>query len=340
VRTSDFDYHLPPERIAQEPTCDRLASRLLVLHRDSGKIEHRQFPDLLGYLRAGDLLVVNQTKVIPARLIGRKAGTGGQVEALLLRQRGADIWQAAVSPGRRLGVGVRVEFSERLTGEIISRAPDGTREIKFSGEGEIDRLLADAGEVPLPPYIHTALREVDRYQTVYAQEEGSSAAPTAGLHFTDDLLAHIEAMGVKRASVTLHIGMATFRPIRSEEVEAHDMHREWIAVPAATARAVNDTRAAGGRVIAVGTTTMRALETCADDAGAARAWEGDTDLYITPGYRFRLVDAMVTNFHQPRSTLLVMVSAFAGRENVLRAYQQAIERDYRFLSFGDAMLIV
>lgn len=340
MRTTDFDYHLPPERIAQEPTADRLASRLLVLHRDSGQIEHRQFPDVLGYLRPGDLLVVNQTKVIPARLIGRKAGTGGRVEALLLRRRAPDIWQAAVSPGRRLAVGARVEFGERLIGEIISRAPDGTREIKFTGEGEIDRLIADAGEVPLPPYIHTALRDVGRYQTVYAQAEGSSAAPTAGLHFTEDLLARIEARGVKRVSVTLHIGMATFRPIRSEEVEAHDMHREWIDLPAVTARAANDTRAAGGRVIAVGTTTVRALETCSDEDGSARTWQGDTDLYITPGYRFRLVDAMVTNFHQPRSTLLVMVSAFAGRENVLRAYQEAIERDYRFLSFGDAMLVV
>lgn len=340
MRTSDFDYHLPPERIAQQPTQDRLASRLLVLHRDTGKIEHRRFPDILIYLRPGDLLVVNETKVIPARLIGRKAGTGGRAEALLLRRRAPDIWQAAVSPGRRLGVGVRIEFAGGLIGEVISRAADGTREIKFSGEGDVSALIAQAGEVPLPPYIHTPLADPRRYQTVYAQNEGSSAAPTAGMHFTEDLLARIDAIGVRRAAITLHIGMATFRPIRSEEIEAHDMPREWIEVPAATARTINETRATSGRVIAVGTTAVRALETCADDTGAARAWQGDTDLYITPGHRFRLVDALITNFHLPRSTLLVLVCAFAGREKVLRAYQEALDRGYRFLSFGDAMLIV
>jgi S-adenosylmethionine:tRNA ribosyltransferase-isomerase len=340
VRTSDFDYHLPPELIAQRPTADRLASRLLVLHRDTGEIEHRRFPELIEYLRAGDLLVVNETKVIPARLIGRKVGTGGRVEALLLRRRAPDIWQAAVNPGRRLPVGARLEFAERLTGEIISRSPDGTREIRFAGEGDVAALLMRAGEVPLPPYIHTALEDAGRYQTVYARSEGSSAAPTAGMHFTDELLANIEALGVRRAAVTLHIGMATFRPIRADQVEAHDMHREWIDVPAATAQAINDTRAAGGRVIAVGTTVVRALETCADDAGAARAWQGDTDLYITPGHRFRLVDVLLTNFHLPRTTLLVLVCAFAGRDNVLRAYREAIEQRYRFLSFGDAMLTI
>ena len=360
MRTRDFDYHLPPGRIAQQPTQDRLASRLLVLHRDTEQVEHRRFPDLLSYLHAGDLLVVNETKVIPARLIGRKAGTGGRIEALLLRRRAPDIWQAAVSPGRRLGVGVRVEFEGALTGEIISRAPDGTREIKFTGQGDIAALISQAGEVPLPPYIHTPLTDPGRYQTIYARSEGSSAAPTAGMHFTEDLLVRIEAMGVGRAAITLHIGMATFRPIRSEEVEAHDMPREWIEVPAATARAVNEIHAPGGlaphapgeagpvrrslgeggRVIAVGTTVARALETCADDTGAAHAWQGDTDLYITPGHRFRLVDALLTNFHLPRSTLLVLVCAFAGREKVLRAYQEALDRGYRFLSFGDAMLIV
>jgi S-adenosylmethionine:tRNA ribosyltransferase-isomerase len=311
-----------------------------VLHRDTGEVEHRRFPDLLDYLRAGDLLVVNQTRVIPARLIGRKVGTGGRAEALLLRRRAPDIWQAAVSPGRRLPVGVHIEFAGGLIGEVISRSADGTREIRFSGAGDVDELVSQAGEVPLPPYIQTALDDAGRYQTVYAQNDGSSAAPTAGMHFTDDLLARIEDMGVERAAITLHIGMATFRPIRTAEVEAHDMHQEWIDVPAATARAINDIRRQGGRIIAVGTTVVRALETCADQDGIARAWQGDTDLYVTPGHRFRLVDAMLTNFHMPRTTLLVLVCAFAGREKLLRAYREAVDQRYRFLSFGDAMLLI
>jgi len=339
MRVEDFDYPLPPERIAQQPLTDRAASLLLVVHRDSGEIEHHRFRDLPEYLRAGDLLVVNDTRVMPARLIGRKRDTGGRVEVLLEKQLAPDRWEALVKPGRRLQVGAALEFGDgQQSAEIVGRTAHGGRLIEFSGD--VTALMESCGAVPLPPYIHTALADANRYQTVYSRDLGSSAAPTAGLHFTPELLAQVEAMGVGRASVTLNIGMATFRPIRTERIEDHNLHSEWIRVPPETAEAVNRTHERGGRVIAVGTTSVRALEGCADDAGQVSAWEGETRLYITPGYRFRAVDALLTNFHMPRSTLLVMVCAFAGRELILRAYQEALAGEYRFLSFGDAMLIV
>ena len=339
MRAADFDYPLPAERIAQQPLADRAASRLLVVHRDSGELEHRRFRDLPDYLQADDLLVVNDTRVIPARLLGRKRDTGGRVEVLLEKRLAPDRWETLVKPGRRLQIGAVIEFGDgQQTAEIVDRTEHGGRVLQFSGD--VGGLMQTSGRIPLPPYIHTELKDADRYQTVYAHQPGSSAAPTAGLHFTPELLSRVEAMGVKRAAVTLNIGMATFRPIKAEQVEDHDLHSEWISVPPETAEAVNRARELRGRVITVGTTSVRALESCADDTGRVSAYEGETKLYITPGYRFRAVDALVTNFHMPRTTLLVMACAFAGRELVLRAYQEALSHQYRFLSFGDAMLIL
>lgn len=334
---SDFDYELPETAIAQEPAEPRDSSRLLVLHRDTGRLEHRVFPDVLEFLRAGDTLVVNDTRVIPARVWAQKE-TGARIELLLLRRRAPGEWEALVNPGRRVPPGSRLRIgSEGLQAEVMERTEGGGRVLRFYGVEEVDRALLAAGQVPLPPYIHRELADWDRYQTVFARAEGSAAAPTAGLHFTPRLLAAVTARGVNLARVTLHIGLGTFQPVRAEIIAEHVMHVEEYSVSPEAAAVINATP---GRVIAVGTTTTRVLESVADETGRVRAGSGMTQLFIRPGYRFRVVDAMITNFHVPRSTLLIMISAFAGREFVLRAYREALERHYRFLSLGDAMMIL
>jgi S-adenosylmethionine:tRNA ribosyltransferase-isomerase len=347
MKTSDFDYHLPPDLIAQTPIEPRDASRLMVVHRATGQIEHRLFRDVGAYLRPGDLLVANQTRVIPARLKGRKAGTGGKVELLLLARRDEHTWEALVG-GKGLRPGQRIELSGgQATAEIVAETESGGRLVRF--DPPIGPLLDELGEVPLPPYVHQPLVDRDRYQTVYARVEGSSAAPTAGLHFTPELLLDLRRMGVELAFLTLHIGLDTFRPVKEEEVEAHHIHTEWFELSAEAAEQINRARLEGRRVIAVGTTAVRALEsaarTCSPD-GQSCGWQtvaayaGPTGLFIYPGHRFRVVEAMITNFHLPRSTLLMLVSAFAGRDLILRAYDEAIRQRYRFYSFGDAMLLL
>ncbi|MCS6862653.1 MAG: tRNA preQ1(34) S-adenosylmethionine ribosyltransferase-isomerase QueA [Abditibacteriales bacterium] len=366
-----FDYNLPPELIAQEPLRERDHSRLLVLERATGAIQHRRFFEIGEFLRAGDLLVLNDTRVFRARLRGRKEPTGGKVEVLLLREVEAGLWEALVKPGRNAKVGSTLSFGEE-TSPSPSSARRGERGTPLLGKGRLrgvvrmhvegrtdfgGRLLRveeaqtfreklrTIGEVPTPPYIHRPVTDENEYQTVYAREEGSVAAPTAGFHFTTALLERLRAQGVEQAFVTLHVGIDTFRPIQEKEIERHQMHAEFYAVPAATAEAIARTRQRGGRVIAVGTTTVRTLESAGSaeaggTAGTVVAGSGWTRLFITPGYQFRVVDAMVTNFHLPRSTLLLLVSAFAGRETVLRAYEEAVRHRYRFYSFGDAMLIL
>jgi S-adenosylmethionine:tRNA ribosyltransferase-isomerase len=354
MRLSDFDYPLPPEFIAQEPLEPRDSSRLLVLDRAGGSARHAVFREIGTFLEPGDLLVFNDTRVIPARLIGRKQGTGGKVEILLLRRLETQTWEALVGgkhvrPGTRIDVAGRRETGARksmaavgLHAEVESDLGGSRRILRFSQP--ITPLLVQLGSTPLPPYIHAPLRDPERYQTVYARDPGSAAAPTAGLHFTPELIAKLQAQGVRTAFITLHVGLDTFAPITEEDVEAHEIHAEWICLPEETAQRVNLTRAEGRRVVAVGTTSARSLETAAaaarSGAQVVEAYEGDTRLYITPGHRFLAVDAMITNFHLPRSTLLVMVSAFAGRERILNAYEEARQRGYRFYSFGDAMLIL
>jgi S-adenosylmethionine:tRNA ribosyltransferase-isomerase len=354
---SAYDYELPSEMIAQTPIEPRDASRLLVLDRQTGAIEHRMFRDIGAYLAPGDLLVANQSKVLPARLHGVKESTGGQVEILLLAARpdiGADCWEALVRPGRRLHERQRLRFGNgALTAEIVGRTPSGERLLRLTPrEGTLEAALTRIGETPLPPYIRATLADGERYQTVYAHDLGSAAAPTAGLHFTPELLASVQTQGVRVAFLTLHIGLDTFRPVGEERLADHKMHSEAFSVDAQTATLVNATRASGKRVVAVGTTTVRSLEAAAQRAEALRTrgeapdasvvapMEGRTDLFIQPGYRFRAVDALITNFHLPRSTLLVLVSAFASRELILRAYEEAVRARYRFYSFGDAMLIL
>jgi S-adenosylmethionine:tRNA ribosyltransferase-isomerase len=352
MRLEDFDYPLPQEFIAQEPAEPRDSSRLLVLDRAGGKVEHAVFRDLGRYLAPGDLLVFNDTRVIPARLAAVKEGTGGKVEILLLRRLEERTWEALIG-GKHVRVGTKLELAidahlsgvppdrcaEPVWAEVMSDLGASRRVLRFSQP--ITPRLSALGSTPLPPYIHTALRDPERYQTVYARDPGSAAAPTAGLHFTPELIARLRAEGVGTAFVTLHVGLDTFAPITESTVEEHAIHAEWISVPERTARAVRETRSRQKRVVAVGTTSARALETAAGQGGAApAAFEGDTRLYITPGYRFQATDAMVTNFHLPRSTLLVMVSAFAGRELILNAYAEARRVGYRFYSFGDAMFIL
>ncbi len=340
MKTAEFDYSLPRERIAQTPLEPRDASRLLVLHRDSGEREHRIFREITDYLRPGDLLVANESRVIPARLFGHKAGSGGKVELLLLNRRDALTWEALVR-GRRVAVGATIEFAEKLTAAVQVITDTGSRLVRFDRPVEpyLDRL----GVLPLPPYIHTALADPGRYQTVYARVQGSAAAPTAGLHFTPELVARIQGMGVGFSFVTLHIGLDTFKPIQEESVEQHHIHTEYCLLSEETAEAVQRTRSEGGRVIAVGTTAVRTLESAARQVNGdwrVEPFAGATSLYIYPGYQFRAVDAMITNFHLPRSTLLCLVSAFAGKENMDAAYAEAIRLGYRFFSFGDAMLLL
>lgn len=339
MKVAEFDYHLPERLIAQTPVEPRDAARLLVLHRDSGVIEHRVFREIGEYLNPGDCLVVNDTRVIPARLLGQKP-TGGEVEVFLLRPIDATRWEALVRPGKRFRVGAQVTFGDgALTGRAVDTTPDGGRIIEFSWEGDFDSVLGRVGQVPLPPYITAPLTDAERYQTVYSAARGSVAAPTAGLHFTPTLLDALGQAGVSLARLTLHVGLGTFRPVKVDEVEEHVMHSEYYEVSEAAAETINRTRRDGGRIIAVGTTSCRTLETMGRTGGVA-AGRGWTDIFIYPGYQFTVVDALLTNFHLPRSTLLMLVSALAGRDLIMAAYREAIAREYRFFSFGDAMLIV
>lgn len=339
MKTSDFTYDLPEELIAQTPIEKRDASRLMVLDKQTGAIEHRHFFELPGYLRSGDCLVLNDSRVIPARLFGTRPG-GGVTEIVLLRDLGDKRWDCLCRPGKKTRVGNRISFGNgELTAEVEAVQEDGNRILRFEYDGIFLEILDRLGQMPLPPYIKTQLEDKERYQTVYSREPGSAAAPTAGLHFTNELLNEIRAMGVKVCFVTLHVGLGTFRPVKVENVEEHDMHSEYCTISAETAAAINETKARGGRVIAVGTTSCRTLESFAKDDGTMEAASGWTNIFIYPGYRFKCIDALVTNFHLPGSTLVMLVSALAGRENILNAYKTAVEERYRFFSFGDAMFI-
>ena len=340
MKLEEFDYNLPEELIAQVPIAKRDESRLMVLHRQSKTIEHKTFKDIIDYLKPGDCLVRNNTKVIPARLYGKK-NTGANVEFVLLKQIEGDIWESIVRPGNKLKPGSVVYFGDGiLKANILDIMEDGTRKVEFEYEGIFNEILDKIGFMPLPPYIHESLKEKDRYQTVYAKYDGSAAAPTAGLHFTPELLKQIEEKGVKIANVTLHVGIGTFRPVKEENIEEHKMHTEHFYIKQEDVDKINETKKSGGRVIAVGTTSCRVLETIADsETGLVSAVEGDTGIYIYPGYKFKCIDGLITNFHLPKSSLLMLVSALAGREFVLDAYNEAVKEKYRFFSFGDAMFI-
>ena len=341
MKTSDFDYELPQELIAQTPAERRDASRLLCLDRETGAFSHHHFYELPDFLRPGDCLILNNSRVLPARLLGQRLPGGGACEVLLLIDRGGGVWECIVRPGKHLRTGAKLRFGDgELTAEVTEVLPDGNRLVKFACEGIFLEVLERLGRMPLPPYIKAELQDKERYQTVYSKVNGSAAAPTAGLHFTPELLERIEAMGVKLGYVTLHVGLGTFRPVKEDEVEAHEMHSEYCVVPEETAALINETKARGGRVICVGTTSCRTLESWAAEDGTMKASGGWTSIYIYPGYRFKVMDALITNFHLPQSTLLMLVSAFAGREKVLRAYEEAVRERYRFFSFGDAMLIM
>ncbi len=340
MNVSDFDYDLPEELIAQDPLADRSSSRLLVLDKRSGDIHHRVFRDIVEELNAGDVLVINNTRVIPARLYGKKADTGAVIEVLLLNRKQDNTWEVLVRPGKKAREGAVIEFGDGLLkGEIVGILEEGNRLIRFSYDGIFEEILDQLGEMPLPPYIKHKLKDRDRYQTVYAKYDGSAAAPTAGLHFTKDLLGEIRAKGVQVAEVTLHVGLGPFRPVKVDKVESHHMHTEHYIIDEATAETINAAKREGRRVIAVGTTSLRTLESAAGEDGLLKAGEGDTDIFIYPGYRFKMIDALITNFHLPKSTLVMLVSALAGRDNIMRAYQEAIRERYRFFSFGDAMFI-
>ena len=340
MKTSDFYYDLPKELIAQDPLEDRSSSRLLVLHRKSGRVEHRVFTDIVEYLKPGDCLVRNNTKVIPARLYGTRVDTGATIELLLLKRMENDVWETLVKPGKKARKGAVISFGDGiLMGEIIDVKEDGNRLIQFRYEGIFEEILDQLGQMPLPPYITHTLKDKNRYQTVYAKNEGSAAAPTAGLHFTKELLQEIEEMGVKIAHVTLHVGLGTFRPVKVDTIEEHHMHSEFYMVEESEAKKINDTKANGGRVICVGTTSCRTLESATGDDGILKAGSGWTEIFIYPGYKFKILDCLITNFHLPESTLVMLVSALAGREHVLTAYEEAIRQRYRFFSFGDAMFI-
>ena len=337
----DFYFDLPQELIAQDPLEDRASSRLLVLNKETGEITHRHFRDIVEYLRPGDCLVLNDTKVIPARLFGVKKDTGAKIEILLLKRRENDIWETLVKPGKKAKPGTEIVFGEGLlTGTIVDTVDDGNRLIQFHYDGIFEEILDQLGQMPLPPYITHQLKDKNRYQTVYAKNEGSAAAPTAGLHFTKELLAQIEEMGVTIAHVTLHVGLGTFRPVKVENVLDHHMHSEFYMVEESEAEKVNRTKANGGRVICVGTTSCRTVESASTEDGILKAGTGWTEIFIYPGYRFKTLDALITNFHLPESTLVMLVSALAGREHILNAYEEAIKERYRFFSFGDAMFIV
>lgn len=340
LKTSDFYFELPKELIAQDPLEERTSSRLLVLNKNTGEIKHQVFRDIIDYLNPGDCLVLNNTKVLPARLLGVKQDTGAAVEILLLKRREGNVWETLAKPGKKVRPGAWLSFGDGLLqAEVLDVADEGNRLIRFSYEGIFEEVLDKLGEMPLPPYITHKLKDKNRYQTVYAKYDGSAAAPTAGLHFTDKLLQQIEDKGVKLAYVTLHVGLGTFRPVKVENILEHHMHSEYYQVTAQTAQIINETKKNGGRVICVGTTSCRTLESAADENGMIKESCGDTDIFIYPGYQFKVLDGLITNFHLPESTLLMLVSALAGRENVLEAYERAVEERYRFFSFGDAMFI-
>lgn len=340
MKVSDFNYNLPKELIAQVPIKDRDQSRLMVLDRKNKTIEHKIFKDIIDYLEPGDCLVRNNTKVIPARLYGVKEETGANVEFLLLKRVDGDIWEVMVKPGRKLMPGVIVEFGNGLLkAEILEKFEDGNRKVKFEYNGIFNEILNEIGLMPLPPYIHEKLKEKDRYQTVYAKYEGSAAAPTAGLHFTDELFKKLKEKGVEVANVTLHVGIGTFRPVKVENIEEHDMHSEHFYIKAEDAEKINKAKREGHRVIAVGTTSCRVLESVADDNGYVKEVEGDTNIFIYPGYKFKCLDALITNFHLPESTLIMLVSALAGKDFIMQAYEEAVKEQYKFFSFGDAMFI-
>ena len=341
MNVSEFNFNLPQELIAQEPLEERSSSRLLVLDKNTGAIEHKNFRDLLSYLKKGDCLVINDTKVIPARLYGIKEQTEAKVEVLLLKRNSGDIWETLVKPGKKAKPGTILSFGDGLLkGTVIDVVEDGNRLIQFSYEGIFEEILDKLGQMPLPPYITHKLKDKNRYQTVYAKHDGSAAAPTAGLHFTKELLEQISVMGVTIAHVTLHVGLGTFRPVKVENILEHHMHYEFYMVEETEAQKINDIKKAGGRIICVGTTSCRTVESATGNDGILRAGSGWTDIFIYPGYQFKILDGLVTNFHLPESTLVMLVSALAGREQVLNAYEEAIKQQYRFFSFGDAMLIL
>ena len=341
MKTSDFYYDLPKELIAQDPLEDRSSSRLLVLHRKSGRVEHRVFTDIVEYLKPGDCLVRNNTKVIPARLYGTRVDTGATIELLLLKRMENDVWDTLVKPGKKARQGVVISFGDGiLTGEIIDVKEDGNRLIQFRYEGIFEEILDQLGQMPLPPYITHTLKDKNRYQTVYAKYEGSAAAPTAGLHFTEELFQKLEEKGVLVANVTLHVGLGTFRPVKVDDVSKHHMHTEFYQVTKEEADRINKAKQAGGRIVCVGTTSCRTIESAADENGVLKPGQGDTDIFIYPGYSFKMMDVLITNFHLPESTLLMLVSALAGKEQVMRVYEEAVRERYRFFSFGDAMIIL
>ncbi len=340
LKTHDFYYDLPPELIAQEPLADRASSRLMVLDKNTGAVQHKHFYDIESLLREGDVLVMNDTKVLPARLYGVKEGTGGAIEFLLLNKRTINEWEVILRPGRRAKPGARFVFGNgELKAEILDVINDGNRLVRFEYEGVFEEILDRLGEMPLPPYITKKLEDKDRYQTVYAEHTGSAAAPTAGLHFTPELIKRLEDKGVIIAKLTLHVGLGTFRPVKTEEITEHKMHSEYYVLPEETAAAINKAKAEGRRVISVGTTSTRVLETAGAEGGELRAQSGYTNIFIYPGKKFNVIDGLITNFHLPESTLIMLVSALAGRENVLAAYEEAVKEKYRFFSFGDAMYI-
>ncbi len=341
LRKSDFYFDLPQELIAQDPLADRTASRLLVLHRQTGEVEHHTFREITDYLRPGDCLVLNNTKVIPARLMGVKEDTGAAIEVLLLKRRENDVWETLVKPGKKARPGTKLVFGDGcLRAEVLDVVEEGNRLVRFYYDGIFEEALDRLGEMPLPPYITHKLQDKNRYQTVYAKHDGSAAAPTAGLHFTQELLAKIEEMGVRIASVTLHVGLGTFRPVKADNILEHHMHSEHYQITREASDIINRTKKEGGRVICVGTTSCRTVESAADESGSVQPGCGDTEIFIYPGYQFKVLDCLITNFHLPESTLIMLVSALAGREQVLAAYQKAVEERYRFFSFGDAMLII
>lgn len=340
MKTSDFYYDLPKELIAQDPLEDRSSSRLLVLHRKSGRVEHRVFTDIVEYLKPGDCLVRNNTKVIPARLYGTRVDTGATIELLLLKRMENDVWETLVKPGKKARQGAVISFGDGiLTGEIIDVKEDGNRLIQFRYEGIFEEILDQLGQMPLPPYITHQLEDKNRYQTVYAKHSGSAAAPTAGLHFTPELLEEIKAEGVEIAHVTLHVGLGTFRPVKADDILDHHMHSEFYRIEASEAEKINRAKESGHRVICVGTTSCRTVESAADENGKLKECSGWTEIFIYPGYKFKVLDCLITNFHLPESTLIMLVSALAGREHVLAAYEEAVKERYRFFSFGDAMFI-
>lgn len=337
----DFYYELPKELIAQDPLDDRAGSRLLLLDKQTGKTEHHVFREIVDYLRPGDCLVVNNTKVIPARLIGSREGTGAKVEVLLLKREEDNVWETLVKPGKKARPGMRIVFGDGLlTGEVLEVVDDGNRRIRFQYEGIFEEILDRLGQMPLPPYITHQLKDKNRYQTVYAKHDGSAAAPTAGLHFTQELLQQIRDKGVNIAHVTLHVGLGTFRPVKVKKIEEHHMHSEFYMIENDQAELINRTKENGGRIIAVGTTSCRTLESAASEDGRLKAGSGWTDIFIYPGYRFKMIDCLITNFHLPESTLMMLVSALAGREHIMDAYAEAVKERYRFFSFGDAMFIL